>query len=167
MSTIQTVTETLIRLAKQAIHPDTVLVFPDDLFEVQRTPSVILQGPKLTEDRFRRSQSRLFEKNVAELSFEECRFPRLYHLDFDLVVTVDREAELLGFHESVSRFLQLHPEIAIAIAVEGGGYGGSAAAPIAACPRRSAPRSRSLPAWASPGSCAMPSGWRSRGPASC
>ena len=113
MSTIQTVTETLIRLAKQAIHPDTVLVFPDDLFEVQRTPSVILQGPKLTEDRFRRSQSRLFEKNVAELSFEECRFPRLYHLDFDLVVTVDREAELLGFHESVSRFLQLHPEIAI------------------------------------------------------
>ncbi|MGB5232576.1 MAG: hypothetical protein WBN83_13770 [Desulfoprunum sp.] len=81
MSTIQTVTETLIRLAKQAIHPDTVLVFPDDLFEVQRTPGVILQGPKLTEDRFRRSQSRLFEKNVAELSFEECRFPRLYHLD--------------------------------------------------------------------------------------
>ena len=87
MSTIQTVTETLIRLAKQTIHPDTVLVFPDDLFEVQRTPSVILQGPKLAEDRFRRSQSRLFEKNVAELSFEECRFPRLYHLDFDLVVT--------------------------------------------------------------------------------
>lgn len=114
MSTIQTVTETLIRLAKQAIHPDTVLVCPDDLFEVQRTPSVILQGPKLAEDRFRRSQSRLFEKNVAELSFEECRFPRLYHLDFDLVVTVDRESELLGFHESVSRFLQLHPEIAIA-----------------------------------------------------
>jgi hypothetical protein len=114
LSTIQTVTETLIRLAKQVIHPDTVLVFPDDLFEVQRTPSVILQGPKLTEDRFRRSQSRLFEKNVAELSFEECRFPRLYHLDFDLVVTVDREAELLGFHESVSRFLQLYPEIAIA-----------------------------------------------------
>jgi len=73
LSTIQTVTETLIRLAKQAIHPDTVLVFPDDLFEVQRTPSLILQGPKLAEDRFRRSQSRLFEKNVAELSFEECR----------------------------------------------------------------------------------------------
>jgi hypothetical protein len=95
LSTIQTVTETLIRLAKQAIHPDTVLVFPDDLFEVQRTPSVILQGPKLTEDRFRRSQSRLFEKNVAELSFEECRFPRL------------------EFHESVSRFIQLHPVIVI------------------------------------------------------
>ena len=114
MSTIRTVTDALIRLAKQAIHPDTVLVFADDLFEVQSTPSVILQGPKLTEDRFRRGQARLFEKDTADLSFEECRFPRLYHLDFDLMVTVDREAELLQFQESVSRFLQLNPMIPIA-----------------------------------------------------
>jgi hypothetical protein len=114
LSTIQTVTETLILLAKQAIHPDTVLVFADDLFEIQSTPSVILQGPKLTEDRFRRSVTRLFEKDTADLSFEECRFPRLYHLDFDLVVTVDREAELLQFQELVSRFLQLNPIIPIA-----------------------------------------------------
>jgi hypothetical protein len=114
LSTIQTATEALIRLAKQTIHPDTVLVFTDDLFEVQCTPSVVLQGPKLTEDRLRRSQTRLFEKNTADLSFEECRFPRLYHLDFDLVVTVDREAELLDFQESVSRFLQLNPVISVA-----------------------------------------------------
>ena len=87
MSTIQTATETLILLAKQAIHPDTVLVFADDLFEVQSTPSVVLQGPKLTEDRFRRSHTLLFEKDTDDLSFEECRFPRLYHLDFDLVLT--------------------------------------------------------------------------------
>jgi hypothetical protein len=113
LNTIQTATETLIRLAKQAIHPDTVLVFTDDMFEVQSTPSVILQGPKLTKDRFRRSQTRLFEKNEADLSFEECRFPRLYHLDFDLVVTADREAELLHFQESVSCFLQLNPVIPI------------------------------------------------------
>jgi hypothetical protein len=73
LSTIQTATETLIRLAIQAIHPDTVLVFADDLFEVQRTPSVILQGPRLTEDQFRRTPTRLFEKNTADLSFEECR----------------------------------------------------------------------------------------------
>ena len=114
MSTIQTATEILIRLAKQAIHPDTVLVFTDDLFEVQSTPSIILQGPKLSEDRFRRSQTRLFEKTVVDLSFEECSFPRLYHLDFDLVVTVDREAELLDFQESVSRFLQVNPVISVA-----------------------------------------------------
>jgi hypothetical protein len=114
LSTIQTTTETLIRLSKQAIHPNTVLIFVDDTFVVQSTPNVILQGPKLTEDRFRRNQTRLFEKNVANLSFEECRFPMLYHLDFDLVVTVDREAELLDFQESVSRFLQLNPVISVA-----------------------------------------------------
>jgi hypothetical protein len=114
LSTIQTATEALVRLAKQAIYPDAVLVLPDDLFEVQRTPSVILQGPKLAENRFRRSQTHLFAKDVADLSFEECRFPRLYHLDFDLVVTVDRESELLQFHESVSRFLQLNPMITVA-----------------------------------------------------
>jgi hypothetical protein len=113
LSTVQTATEALIRQAKQAIHPDVVLVFADDLFEVQHTPSVILQGPKLTEDLFRRSQTRLFEKNTADLSFEECRFPRLYHLDFDLVVTVDRESELLQFQEAVSRFWQLNPVIPI------------------------------------------------------
>jgi hypothetical protein len=113
LSTIQAATETLILLAKQAIHPGTVRVFAGNLFEVQSTPSVILQGPKLAEDRFRRGQARLFEKNSADLSFEECRFPRLYHLDFDLVVTVDREAELLQFQESVSRFLQLNPVIPI------------------------------------------------------
>jgi hypothetical protein len=114
LSTIQAVTETLIRLAKQAIHSNTVLVFADDLFEVQSTPSIILQGPKLTEDRLRRSQTRLFEKNMTDLGFEECRFPRLYHLDFDLMVTVDREAELLQFQEAVSCFLQLNPVIPIA-----------------------------------------------------
>ena len=113
MSTIRTVTETLIRLAKQDIHPDTGLVFSDDAFEVQSTPSVILQGPKLTENGFRRSQSSLFEKDEAALSYEECKFPRLYHLDFDLVVTVDTSGELLDFHESVSRFLQLNPRIEI------------------------------------------------------
>jgi hypothetical protein len=114
LKTIQTATEALIRLAKQAIHPDTVIVFADDLFEVQSTPSVILQGPRLHEDRFRRNQAHLFEKTVADLSFEECSFPKLYHLDFDLVVTVDRESELLQFHESVSRFLQLNPVISVA-----------------------------------------------------
>jgi hypothetical protein len=113
LSTILLATETLIRLVKEVVHPDTVLVAADDLFEVERTPSVILQGPKISENKSRRSRSQLFEKDVASLSYEECNFPRLYHLDFDLVVTVDRELELLGFQELVSRFLQLHPTIAI------------------------------------------------------
>lgn len=113
MSTIRTVTETLIRQVKADIHPDAVLVLPDDVFEVQRTPSVILQGPRLSENKLRRSQSRLIEKDVDALSFEECSFPRLYHLEFDLIVTVDREVELLEFQESVSRFVQRNPVLTI------------------------------------------------------
>lgn len=113
MSTILSATETLIRLAKDVVHPDTVLVVADDLFEIEHTPSVILQGPKISENKLRRSRSQLFEKDVATLSYEECNFPRLYHLDFDLVVTVDREMELLQFQEQVSRFLQIHPTITI------------------------------------------------------
>lgn len=113
MSTIRIVTETLIRQVKADIHPDAVLVLPDDVFEVQHTPSIILQGPKLSENKLRHSQSRLIEKNVDTLSFEECSFPRLYHLDFDLIVTVDREVELLEFQESVSRFIQRNPALTI------------------------------------------------------
>ncbi|MFZ2630566.1 MAG: hypothetical protein WA081_18110 [Desulfosalsimonadaceae bacterium] len=62
MSTIQTVTETLIRLAKQAIHPDTVLVFPDDPFEVQRHPP----GAEAYGRPFPPQPAPLFEKNVAD-----------------------------------------------------------------------------------------------------
>lgn len=113
MSTILIATETLIRLAKDEIHPNAVLVVTDDVFTVEHTPSVILQGPKLVENRLRRSRSQLFEKDVATLSYEECNFPRLYHLDFDLVVTVDREIELLEFQEQVSRFLQLNSSMTI------------------------------------------------------
>ncbi len=113
MGSIRTVTETLIRKIKADIRPGAVLVLPDDLFEVQRTPSVILQGPNLSENKQRRSLSRLIEKDIENLSFEDCAFPRLYHLDFDLVVTVGREAELLDFHEAVSRFLQCTPVLPI------------------------------------------------------
>ena len=109
MSTIQTVTETLIRLAKQVIHPDTVLVFPDDVFKVPRTPSLILQGPTLVEDGDRRTQAHLVEKDIPNLTYERWRHPRLYHLDFDVIVTAAREAELLKLQEKVARFYQVHP----------------------------------------------------------
>jgi len=110
---IKTVVESLIRLFKAEIHSDTVLVVSDDILEVTNTPSIILQGPKLIENRLRRSQARLLDKDEANLAFEECRFPRLYHLDFDLVVTVDREVELLEFQERIARFYQLHPVLTI------------------------------------------------------
>lgn len=113
MSTIRTVTETFIRKVKSDIHPDAVLVLPDDIFEVQSTPCITLHGPKLTENKLRRSQSLLIEKDVDNLSFEECSFPRLYHLDFDIVITAAREIDLLEFQETASRFIQRNPVLNI------------------------------------------------------
>ena len=113
MSTILTVTQEFIRLFKREVCESAVLVAADDVFEVKDTPSVILQGPVLTENVRRRTQARLIEKNVPDLSYEECRAPRLYHLDFDIVATTATEAELLALQESIARLYQAHPVIEI------------------------------------------------------
>jgi len=113
LSTIRTVIETLIRKFKTDIHQSAVLVFPDNMFEVKKTPSVILQGPKLTENKLRRSQTRLFEIDDNNQSFEECSFPRLYHLDFDIIVTVSHEVQLLELQEIVCRFVQVNSTLTI------------------------------------------------------
>lgn len=113
MSLIREATEILIRLVKKGLHAEALLIPSDDLFEVKRTPSVILQGPKLVEDGFRRSQCRLFDKGAQPNSFVSCRFPRLYHLDFELIVTTARESELLDFQTKCSRFLQINPLLVI------------------------------------------------------
>jgi hypothetical protein len=113
VGTIRTVTETFIRLVRREIHENAVLVLPDDVFEVKRTPSVLLQGPTLSENGARRSQSRCIERDPEALTFESCRAPRLYHLDFDLVVTTATEAELLDLAEKIARFYQLHPVLEI------------------------------------------------------
>jgi len=114
METVRTVVETFIRLVKAEIDPDAVLVASDDVFEVPNVPSVVLQGPALVEDGDRRSQVKLIEKNVPHLAYEECKSPRLYHLDFDVIVTTGNEAELLDLQEKVARFYQLHPTLTVA-----------------------------------------------------
>ena len=113
MNTIRTAVETLIRLVQAEVLPDAVLVAPDDVFEVKLTPSLLLQGPTLVENAARRTQARLVEKNIASFSYEECRHPRLYHLDFDVILTTDTEVELLELGESIARFYQLYPLVAI------------------------------------------------------
>ena len=113
MNTIRTVIEALIRLVQAEVLPEAVLAAPDDVFEVKRTPSLLLQGPTLVENATRRTQARLIQKDTASFSYEECRHPRLYHLDFDLILTTDTEGELLELGESVARFYQLHPVVAI------------------------------------------------------
>ena len=50
METVRTVVESFIRLVKAEIDPEAVLVAADDVFEVPKVPSLILQGPTLMEN---------------------------------------------------------------------------------------------------------------------
>ena len=113
-TTVRPVVETLIRLVKAEIDPDAVLVAADDVFEVPKVPSLILQGPTLVEDGDRRTQARMVEKNIPNLSYQACRHPRLYHLDFDVIVTAAHEGKLLDLEEQVARFYQVHPDLSVA-----------------------------------------------------
>jgi len=110
---LREVVEAFVRLVKSEIHPGAVLVCADDIFEVTDVPSVVLQGPTLSEDGDRRTPAMLARRNETDLTFEQCRHPRLYHLDFDVVVTTGKEAELLDLTEKVARFSLLHPVIAV------------------------------------------------------
>ncbi len=113
MDILREVVESFIRLAKSEIHPGAVLVCADDVFEVTDVPSVVLQGPTLSEDGDRRTPAMLTKRNESDLTFEQSRHPRLYHLDFDLIVTTGKEAGLLDLMEKVARFYQLHPTLAV------------------------------------------------------
>jgi len=113
LETVRIVVESFIRLVKTEIDPDAVLVAADDAFEVPKVPSLILQGPTLVENGDRRTQARMVEKDVPNLSYEECRYPRLYHLDFDVIVTAAHEGELLDLQEKVARFYQRHPVLTV------------------------------------------------------
>ena len=113
LDVLREVVESFIRLAKSEIHPNAMLVCSDDIFEVMEVPSVVLQGPTLAEDAVRRTPARQVRRNEGALSYEERRHPRLYHLDFDVVVTTGKESELLDLTEKVARFYQLHPVLAI------------------------------------------------------
>ena len=112
--TVRPVVETLIRLVKAEIDPEAVLVAADDVFEVPKVPSLILQGPTLVEDGNRRTQARIVEKDIPNLRYEACRHPRLYHLDFDVIVTAAHEGKLLDLEEKVARFYQLHQDLSVA-----------------------------------------------------
>lgn len=113
MDILREVVESFIRLAKSEIHPGAVLVCSDDVFEVTNVPSVVFQGPTLSEDGARRTPAMLTKRSEADLTFEQCRHPRLYHLDFDVIVTTGKESELLDLTEKIARFYQLHPILAV------------------------------------------------------
>ena len=113
MDVLREVVEAFVRLVKSEIQPGAVLVCADDIFEVTDVPSVVLQGPTLSEDGDRRTPTMLTKRNESGLTFEQCRHPRLYHLDFDVIVTTGKEADLLNLTEKLARFYQLHPVLIV------------------------------------------------------
>ncbi len=113
MGVILSAAEELVRLFKREVHENAQLIAADDVFEVKATPSLLLQGPTLTENGRRRSLTRYVEKDLPGLTYAESKAPRLYHLDFDIIVTTASQLELLALQEAVARLYQAHPAIAI------------------------------------------------------
>ena len=60
---------------------------PDDVFEVTKVPSLVVQGSVVVEDFARRCPAHLLVKQDEPEGYVERAHPRLYHLDFDLSAT--------------------------------------------------------------------------------
>jgi len=111
MTLMREVVESFLRLLRAEVHPNAVLVPPDDVFEVSKVPSFIVQGPTPVEDWARRCPARLLVKD--EDGFTESDYPWLYHLDFDLIATAGDGAAVLDMQEKVAQFFQVHPALAV------------------------------------------------------
>lgn len=106
-------TMTLVRLVRDNVHASAKLVDPDSVFEAGKPPSVVLAGPTITEDRQRRTQSRWLEVSPDPGVVLDRPHPRMYHLDFEIIVTTAKGEELLDYEEHVASFFDLNPTITI------------------------------------------------------
>lgn len=113
MESIRLVTETFLRLLKTEIDPDAVLVAAEDVFDVPHVPSLVVQGPTLVEDAARRTLALRVVRDPEAMTFQAGHHPRLYHLEFDLVVTAGHEGDLLDLMTKMARCYQRHPVLTI------------------------------------------------------
>ena len=113
MYSVRHVIETFIRMVQADVHEAAVLVPPDDAFEVTATPSLMIQGPRFIENKARRSMARQIVTDTEALTFEARQYPRFYHLDFDVIATTSKEAELIDLVARIIAFFAFHREIEI------------------------------------------------------
>ncbi|HEY3415640.1 MAG TPA: hypothetical protein VGM23_02035 [Armatimonadota bacterium] len=113
MDTIRLATEALIRLLQAEIDPHTLLVAADDVFEATEVPALLVQGPTLTEDGRRRTLAHWAARDQAAMTFTGGAYPRLYHLDCDLVVSSGTERALLTLIGKVALLYQQHPVLPV------------------------------------------------------
>lgn len=113
MTLLREVVETFIRLVKAEIAPNAVLVSPNDVFDVPKVPSLVLQGPTPVEDAARRCPAPLLCGDRDAMTFMETAHPRLYHLDFDLIATAGDGPSVIDMQEKAVRFFQAHSTLSI------------------------------------------------------
>jgi hypothetical protein len=114
MGTIRLATEALIRLLRAEVDPGAVLVAADDVFEATDVPALLVQGPTLVEDARRRTLApQLLTRDTDAMTCDLSPSPRLYHLDFDLVVSTGTERELLRLIGVLAGLYQRCPLLAI------------------------------------------------------
>jgi len=110
---IREVIESFIRKLQAEITPQAVLINKNDLFETTDIPSLVIQGPELTENKERRTNAKEFKKDTDALTYEERNYPHFYHFDFDFILTTGTEPELLDLQEKIIRFFMNNLELAI------------------------------------------------------
>lgn len=113
MDIVRETVETLIKRIQEEVLSRTFLVPVDSFFEVTNPPSLLLQGPILVENKGRRSQASTVCKNLETMTYERRPMPRLYHLDFELVMTTNSEPELLDLQATMGRFYFDNPVLEI------------------------------------------------------
>lgn len=113
MSLLPLAIDTLIDRLRAEVLEQTVLISNDDLYEVKRTPSLLLQGPKLQENGRRRSMDLLVAKDKEALTFEAERSPRFYHADFEVLLTCARQEDLFVYQQKFLTFMQRTPWLII------------------------------------------------------
>lgn len=94
-SHVRSATEALVIALQDQVTPHTQLVPNSDYYEVKKTPSLVVIGPKIVENKSKRISEKLQDINIQNLAYEERRWPSYYHLDFEFLLTAKTGAELL------------------------------------------------------------------------
>ena len=116
MYSVREVIESFIRKLQADITPHAVLINKNDFFETTDIPSLLIQGPTITENKNRRTATlavKEYRIDEEAKTYEARNYPRFYHFDFDFILTTGNEEELLDLQEKVIQFFMLNPVLAV------------------------------------------------------